>query len=325
MPVSTLIEPSEFALTPALTAFIFLEGLFVLVGLGLLLRHPKQAVLRLLGVAPSRLTPSPYRASEIFLAAAFAAAGAIILQFIFIGVASQHWPAPADGSMGLFHVFVAAGFQLGLIAGLAHAWFWHLRKRPAFLIDSTPPSAVPVPPTAPPSSENAALDTVLGGFRAFLVVLPLVWLASFLWQRALDALGVEAPPQDIILLFAQRGDTVALVAMSIFAIVVAPVAEELIFRIGLFRWLRGRIARGLVLLLPAIAFAALHGSISVLVPLMVLSIGFALAYERTGRPGVPILAHAFFNLNTLALIFVGAPTTDAEFRSVLRQLFSFFN
>jgi membrane protease YdiL (CAAX protease family) len=39
--------------------------------------------------------------------------------------------------------------------------------------------------------------------------------------------------------------------------------------------------------------------------LFVLGLLFAAAYERTGRVAVPMLAHAFFNLNTLLLVLSG--------------------
>jgi membrane protease YdiL (CAAX protease family) len=280
----------------------------------LLLRNPRALGRRLLGLAPARLTASPFRLSEIFLAGAFAFGGAIMLQVVLVMVGKRYWPPPVDGSMGFFHVLVAAGFQLGLVAGLAHAWFWHLRTRLA-LPDAAPVTQGPV----------AGFAVVRDGFLTFLVVLPAVWLASLLWQSFLELLGVDAPPQDIVALFAKRGDWVSLSAMIGFALVCAPIAEELLFRVGLFRWLRGRIARSLALLLPALAFAVLHGSVSVLVPLMVLSIVFSLSYERSGHPAVTMIAHSLFNLNTLVLVLAGFPTSDAELRSAFQQLVSFLN
>ena len=314
MPASTPISAPDFVLTPFLIGLVFVEALLVLSGLFLLLRNPRALVRRMLGLAPAKLTASPHRLSEIFLAGAFAFGAAIILQVFFVMVGKRYCPPPVDGSMGFFHVLVAAGFQLGLVAGLAHAWFWHLR----------PGLSVPV---ASPTAESpvSGFSVVREGFLTFLVVLPAVWLASLLWQSFLELLGIVAPPQDIVALFAKRGDWVSLSAMIGFALVCAPIAEELLFRVGLFRWLRGRIARSLAFILPALAFAMLHGSVSVLVPLMVLSIIFSLSYERSGHPAVTMIAHSLFNLNTLVLVLAGFPTSDADLRSAFQQLVSFLN
>jgi membrane protease YdiL (CAAX protease family) len=313
---SSSIPTPEFVITPLLTVLFFVEILLVLAGLFLLLRKPRELGLRLLGLAPARLGASPFRVSEIFLAGACAFGGAIILQGAFISVGKRFWPPPLDGSMGFFHVLVAAGFQLGLIAGLAHAWFWHLRP------SRRSPALSAVEPVSNAENGNAFRLVLRDGTLTFIVALPLVWLTSFLWQNLLNLFGIEAPPQDIVLLFARSGDWLSLGAMITFAVLVAPVAEELLFRVGLFRWLRGRVARTLALLMPAIAFSMLHASLAVLGPLVVLSVVFSIAYERSGRAGVPILAHALFNLNTIALVLAGFPTDEAGLRSALHEIFS---
>ena len=89
------------------------------------------------------------------------------------------------------------------------------------------------------------------------------------------------------------------------SVVVAPVTEELIFRRGLFRWLRTRLPRPAALLLPAVLFAALHANLASFPALVVLGVIFSLAYERTGRIGTSIVAHALFNLHTILLVLAG--------------------
>jgi membrane protease YdiL (CAAX protease family) len=127
------------------------------------------------------------------------------------------------------------------------------------------------------------------------------------WKALLDLLGVEAPPQDLIGLFAKSGDADSLSVMILFAVVVAPVTEEWIFRAGLFRWLRTRAPRSAALFVPAIFFAMIHGNLAVLLPLAALGVILALGYEHYGHPAVPMLAHALFNLNTVALLLAGFP------------------
>ena len=121
------------------------------------------------------------------------------------------------------------------------------------------------------------------------------------------AMGANAPPQDLISLFDRSGDGLSLSIMIALAVLVAPLTEELLFRVGLFRWLRTRAPRSVALFVPAIAFAMVHGNLAVLVPLVVLAVVLALGYEHYGHPAVPILAHALFNLNTIALLLAGFP------------------
>ena len=81
--------------------------------------------------------------------------------------------------------------------------------------------------------------------------------------------------------------------------------EEVIFRAGLFRYLRTRTSRGVAFGLPAGIFAIMHGNLVAFGPLFALGLIFAVAYECTGRIAVPIIAHGLFNLNTVVLLLAG--------------------
>jgi hypothetical protein len=99
--------------------------------------------------------------------------------------------------------------------------------------------------------------------------------------------------------------------MITLAVVIAPLTEELVFRAGLFRFLRSRAPHWLALGVSAVLFASLHVNwvtlegLTSFVPLVALAVMFSLAYERTGKIGTAIVAHALFNLNTVVLIFSG--------------------
>jgi membrane protease YdiL (CAAX protease family) len=97
------------------------------------------------------------------------------------------------------------------------------------------------------------------------------------------------------------------------AVLLVPIAEELVFRGGLFRYFRTRIPRWAAIVLTSVLFGALHvswgGSYEGLpsaVPLVVLAVVYCVAYERTGRIGTTIVAHALFNLYTFYLVVSGA-------------------
>jgi membrane protease YdiL (CAAX protease family) len=151
----------------------------------------------------------------------------------------------------------------------------------------------------------------LSGVTAFLASLPLLMITAKLWEFTLEHYGLPTDRQDLVGMFAQADSAGLLAAMISLAVLIAPLTEELVFRAGLFRYLRTRLSRGMALLLPAIFFASLHVNwqslqgLSSLAPLVVLAVVFSLAYERTGHIGTPIIAHALFNLNTVLLIFSG--------------------
>lgn len=128
---------------------------------------------------------------------------------------------------------------------------------------------------------------------------------GFAWKTLLEAAGVSVNEQDMVGLFRNTDDPLLFSLLLILAIVIAPITEELLFRAGLFRYLRTRIPRSLALLAPAFLFAILHGNLVTLAPLLALGMVFSLAYERTGSVVVPIVAHALFNLNTVLLIMAG--------------------
>jgi len=185
-------------------------------------------------------------------------------------------------------MLTGAAFHAGMLLGVIA--FTFTRGKAAGPIPASAPSRVRILPA---------------GLATFAIVLPLVTAASLLWQALLGALGVPAEPQDLIALFAEAKSVPLLVMMIIVATVMAPVTEELVFRGGFFRYARFRLPRWAALTLPACLFAALHTNLASFVPLALLGVIFSLAYERTGRIAVPIIAHGLFNLNTIILILAG--------------------
>ena len=188
-------------------------------------------------------------------------------------------------------------FQLGLLGGvLASGLYLRLRFRPA-----------------PPAEDAPAVSArtrrpLLAGTVTFLIALPLIGGLGFGWKALLEKLGYPTGEQEMIDVFRNIDDPVLLILMVFLAAVVAPVTEELIFRAGLFRYLRTRIPHWIALTIPALIFAVLHGNLVAFLPLVALGILFSVAYEQTGRIAVPMIAHALFNLHTLLLVMAGVST-----------------
>jgi uncharacterized protein len=141
----------------------------------------------------------------------------------------------------------------------------------------------------------------------FLAVLPLVTGVGLLWENLLAAVGVSTARQEVVDYVTQAKTPLLLGVMIVLALLIAPIGEEMVFRAGLFRFLRTRVPRWLAFSISAGGFALLHFNWISFLPLFVLGLVFAYAYERTGRIAVPMLAHALFNLNSLLLVLSHPP------------------
>ena len=146
---------------------------------------------------------------------------------------------------------------------------------------------------------------LLIGAAIFLVVLPLINLVNMASQAVLDWCGVPVVRQEMVDLLANDHSWVVRGTLILLASVGAPVMEEIVFRAGLFRYLRTRLPRWAALVLPSALFAASHANLAAFVPFLLLGIALSLAYERTGRIGTAIVIHSLFNLNTVAMVLLG--------------------
>lgn len=230
----------------------------------------------------------------IFVIAGALIGGALTQLALFILPKSAH-PNP-DFSLMLTNL----GLHLGVFAtALVSPRF---ARALAF---EAPPAPEPAqqPALAPPLSARAS---IWAGVLTFLAVLPLVGLVSLTWQALLDLAGIATEKQEMLDLFGKTQEPAKLILMTAMATVLAPLSEELAFRAGIFRFLRGRIPPIWAYILPAAFFAVLHNNLSVFVPLFTLGLFFSLVYQRTGRVLVTIVAHGLFNLNTVLVVLSGA-------------------
>jgi membrane protease YdiL (CAAX protease family) len=181
-------------------------------------------------------------------------------------------------------ILVNAGFQGGMLAGVGvyALCFNRSRSRPSF----------------------AFTASILPGIATFLISLPLIVVVGLLWTGLLKLCGLPVEPQDAVAFFKKAQPPALLATMIALAALVAPLTEELVFRAGIFRYARTRLPRWAALLLPAVLFGALHAHLPSFAPLVALGIVFALAYERTGRIGTAIVAHALFNSYSVLRIFI---------------------
>ncbi|HEY8993584.1 MAG TPA: type II CAAX endopeptidase family protein [Lacunisphaera sp.] len=138
-----------------------------------------------------------------------------------------------------------------------------------------------------------------------IVALPLLTLISLGWMELLRAWGIPDEPQALIALISDTKSAALLVGILLMACVLAPIYEELLFRAGLYRYVRQKLGRTPALLISGVCFGALHNNWAGFLPLAALGMLLALVYETTGSIRVVIIAHGLFNLNTICIVLSG--------------------
>jgi membrane protease YdiL (CAAX protease family) len=91
------------------------------------------------------------------------------------------------------------------------------------------------------------------------------------------------------------------------AVVLAPLAEELLFRSVLYLPLRARLGPLAAAAVVGLLFSGFHAYLPGIAHLFILSLVFTALFERTGSLWVPIAAHALYNGLRLVLLRMGGP------------------
>jgi membrane protease YdiL (CAAX protease family) len=103
------------------------------------------------------------------------------------------------------------------------------------------------------------------------------------------------------------------VMLGAVTILLAPAAEEMLFRGILYPAIKQAGFPRLALWGTALLFAAIHLNLVTFIPLMVLALGLTLLYERTDSLLGPITAHALFNgMNFVILYSTLGPLTEPK-------------
>lgn len=112
------------------------------------------------------------------------------------------------------------------------------------------------------------------------------------------------PEAQVTVSFIQRDPpTWQLVVMAFTATVLAPVAEEALFRGVLYTTLKQQGFHRAAFWGTSLLFAAIHMNIQAFIPLLFLALVWTWLYERTGNLLAPIAAHVIFNaVNFTALV-----------------------
>lgn len=147
------------------------------------------------------------------------------------------------------------------------------------------------------------------GVLSFLIALPIVWLVNLIWIGATKlwkhfGILIELRQQDLIKLFSESRSPFLIVTIILFGIIVAPITEEIIFRAGIYRFLKGKLNELLALTISSLLFAWVHHNLLSFLPLFLLGLLLGRSYEKTGSIVTPIVFHGLFNANSLVILLM---------------------
>jgi membrane protease YdiL (CAAX protease family) len=136
-----------------------------------------------------------------------------------------------------------------------------------------------------------------------ITILPVAWGLQFLSMDVLTRAGWPPEKQLAVTLLANTKSWWMRVYLGAFAVVLAPVAEEFIFRGMLYPFVKQLGSPRAALFGVSAIFAAIHFDAGTFVPLFALALALTWLYEKTDNLLAPITAHALFNATNLVVLF----------------------
>jgi hypothetical protein len=128
---------------------------------------------------------------------------------------------------------------------------------------------------------------------------PLILWADIITQRLF---GGGSSRQNVVEFFSGSRTIEQRIMIIVFAIAIAPVIEEFLFRFFLYNVFKRYFGRLIGVTFSALLFAAAHAHFPSFVPLFILGSCFAIAYEWSGSILVAMTMHSLFNSLTLAAL-----------------------
>ena len=141
------------------------------------------------------------------------------------------------------------------------------------------------------------------GLVLVLIARELAWLTSQLIQ----SLGDQAEPQKLVTLIAEESakkeNIPTLIFFVVMAVVVAPIAEEILFRGILYPAVKQLGHPRVAVIGTALLFALFHVNLLTFASLTAVALALIALYEFTDNLLAPITAHAVFNASNLIMLF----------------------
>lgn len=122
--------------------------------------------------------------------------------------------------------------------------------------------------------------------------------------RIMERFHLEPKEQRVVEVLRTTGTLSSRVVLGVAAILLAPLAEELLFRGILYPAIKQAGHPRAALWGTSLAFAAIHLNLATFLPLLTLALVLTWLYETTGNLLAPIAAHSLFNSMNFVLLYV---------------------
>ena len=159
------------------------------------------------------------------------------------------------------------------------------------------------PPPKPMGRGRAMFFAIKMAVPICLCALLMAAASEFIFGKVL---GIDAAGQDLVK-WLQPGTypTAIRTTLIVFAVLEAPLLEEILFRGVVFRGLAKAMPAWAAMAASGFVFALIHVNAVTLLPLWFLGAAFAWLYWRTGSILAPITTHCLFNMANVVLVFLG--------------------
>jgi membrane protease YdiL (CAAX protease family) len=265
---------SLFAAFGAAPSFVFgvLSLLYVLASLYVYISLVHQ-------ISARTLTPSGAAARPFGLPEAILATVLILFLLLNIGASISH-PSLQFSARNLFGNFLLAVFVVLFIVTFLQLRGFDLASLGGFF-------------------RISFVRTLSTGAVLLFFAYPLILWCDIITQRLF---GGGSSKQNIVEFFSGSRTIEQRIMIIVFAVAIAPVVEEFLFRFFLYGVIKRYFGSLLGVTLSALLFAAAHAHFPSFAPLFVLGSCFAIAYEWSGSILVAMTMHSLFNSLTLTAL-----------------------
>jgi membrane protease YdiL (CAAX protease family) len=156
---------------------------------------------------------------------------------------------------------------------------------------------------------------MLLGATVALAFIPVALALQFGTSMLAKLFHIDLPVQDVVTILNLADSWTDRIALGVVAIVLAPLAEEGLFRGIFYPALKRYGFPQAALWGTSLVFAAIHGRALIFIPLVVLAIVLVKLYEKTGNLLACVACHAAFNAFNFTMLFLFneySPTLPAQ-------------
>jgi membrane protease YdiL (CAAX protease family) len=152
---------------------------------------------------------------------------------------------------------------------------------------------------------SSRVRAIAAGLVVGILVLPIMWMLQWISQAVMEWLKINPVAQAAVTELQSSDLSVPeKIVFGVFTILLAPIAEEALFRGILYPTIKQAGHPRWALWGTSVLFGILHFNVAAFVPLMILAVVLAFLYESSGSLLTPIATHSMFNAaNFFYLLF----------------------